>query len=84
MGSYPSLNRKGGPVMTVWYAIKTLDGRTLSRSTPDILGKWEWICHHVSDDADCAYSSIDSEVAEDGEFITVRGARYAQISREIV
>lgn len=66
--------------MTVWYAIKTMDGRTISRTHGlPIDGKWDWICHNVSEDADCAYSSIDIQETDNGDIIIVHNKPYARV-----
>lgn len=70
----------------VWHTIKTLDGRTLSRThglKPE--DKWDWIVRTVMHSTECDYEEeVDIEETEDGDIITVRGAHYAKVSREIV
>ncbi len=65
--------------MTVWHTIKTLDGRTLS-STHNIKGNmWDWIVDVIMGDAECRSIDINMEETEDeGDFITVKGKRYAR------
>ena len=79
--------RQGVARMTVWYEIKTLDGRTLSRTNfrqRDFSKRWEWVLDNITTDAECRETDVDVEEAEDGDYVTVRGARYAQVSYQIV
>jgi len=65
--------------MTVWHTIKTLDGRTLSR-THGLNDKWDWIVRTVlhSTDCDCE-EEVDVVETDDGDIITVRGKPYARV-----
>jgi hypothetical protein len=64
---------------TVWYEIRTLDGRCLSRThSLGHDGKWRWITDTIRGAAECDYEDIDVEETDDGDFITVKGKRYAR------
>lgn len=68
--------------MPVWYEIKTLDGRVLSRthSVGVSDAKWRWIKDNVRANAECDDADIDVEETDnDGDFITVKGERYARV-----
>lgn len=65
--------------MSLWYEIKTLDGRVLSRTHSVGDGKWEWITDVIKADAECDYIDIHEESDESGDYITVKGKRYAQV-----
>jgi len=65
--------------MPLWYRITTLDGRELSRTHSVGDGKWRWITDTVKGNAECAYEDIDIEESDDGDFITVKGKRYARV-----
>lgn len=65
--------------MTLWYELRTLTGRPLSRTHSLGDGKWRWITDNIKGDAECHYEDIDIEDADDGEFITVKGERYAVV-----
>lgn len=69
--------------MTVWYEIKTLDGRTLSRThSLGTIGRWSWITDVIMADAGCDLEDVDIEETEDeGDYITVKGKRYARCLR---
>jgi hypothetical protein len=68
--------------MTVWYEIKTLDGRTLSRTHEPGFNRWLWIADVIMADADCDLEDIGVEETEDeGDFITVNRKRYATCDR---
>jgi hypothetical protein len=66
----------------VWYEIRRLsNGGVISRthSIGDASAKLRWIVQNIMGDAECHYEDIDFEDSDDGEFITVRGERYAQV-----
>jgi hypothetical protein len=65
--------------MSLWYEIKTLDGRVLSRTHSAGDGKWQWITDVIKADAECDYIDIHEESDESGDYITVKGKRYAQV-----
>jgi hypothetical protein len=67
-----------GATMTVWYTIKTLDGRTLSR-THSLDHKWEWISDVVAADAECWTADVSLKETDDGDIITVHGKPYARV-----
>ena len=67
------------PTMPLWYRITTLDGREISRTHSLGDGKWRWITDTVKGNAECAYEDIDIEETDDGEFMTVKGERYARV-----
>lgn len=67
--------------MTVWTELKTMDGRTLSRThglKPE--DKWHWIVSNVMGDAECSEDDVGLEETEDGDVITVSGKPYARVS----
>ena len=65
--------------MPLWYRITTLDGREISRTHSLGDGKWRWITDTVKGNAECNYEDIDIEESDDGDFITVKGKRYARV-----
>jgi hypothetical protein len=67
------------PPMTHWLEIKTLDGRVLSRTHSAGDGKWRWITDVVSADAECDHIDVSEDSDESGDYITVKGKRYAQV-----
>ena len=67
--------------MTVWYELKTLDGRTIWRThglKPE--DKWTWIVRNLMADAECEEDDVDLKETEDGDVITVSGKPYARVS----
>ena len=65
---------------TVWYEIRTLDGRRLSRTHGlGHDGKWRWVTNTVMGETGCDYEDIDIEEAETEDFITVDKKRYARV-----
>lgn len=68
---------------TVWYVLKTLDGRTLA-STHGSFGRWQWILDNVTSDAKCQEDDVDVEEALEGDYVTVRGKRYATVTSSFV
>ena len=65
--------------MTVWHTIKTLDGRTLSRTHGVGGSKWLWIVETVAGDAGCEPEDVDTIETDDGDTITVKGKHYARV-----
>jgi hypothetical protein len=66
--------------VTVWYAIKTLDGRTLSR-THSLADRWSWIADNVMADTGCDLEEINIEETDEADYITIRGKRFAICER---
>ena len=64
--------------MTLWYELKTIDGRVLSR-THGAFGHWQWILDNVMPDAECLECEVNVEEAEEADYVTVRGKRYARV-----
>lgn len=67
------------PPMSLWYEIRTLDGRQISATHSLGDGKWQWITDVIKGDAECDYDDIDIEESDEGDFITVQGERYARV-----
>jgi hypothetical protein len=62
----------------LWHEIRTIDGRTISR-THTLRNRWEWILDVISQDAGCDPDEIDIVETEDGDIITVDGHHYARV-----
>jgi hypothetical protein len=76
----PAGQKEGSMSNTVWYEIRTLDGRRLSRTHGlGHDGKWRWVTNTVMGETGCDYEDIDIEEAEDGDFVTVHKKRYARV-----
>lgn len=63
----------------IWHEIRTIDGRTLSR-THTLRDRWAWVLDVVSGDAGCDHDDIDIAETDDGDVITVRNKPYARLS----
>ena len=63
----------------IWHEIRTIDGRTLSR-THSISQRWEWILDVITGDAGCDWEDVNIIETEDGDIITVKGKHYARIT----
>jgi hypothetical protein len=67
--------------MTVWYEIKTLDGRSLARThSIPLWNKWPWVEDVVAADAECGPDDVGIVETEDGDIITVLGNHYARVA----
>lgn len=62
----------------IWHEIRTMDGRTLSR-THSISERWQWILDVISGDAGCDHDDINIIETEAGDIITVKDKPYARV-----
>jgi hypothetical protein len=71
--------------MTVWYELRTMDGRILAAThglKPE--DKWPWILRIVMAEAECEEDHVNVEETKNGDVITVSGKPYARISRAVL